>query len=423
MPLKIPVAHDFICPWCWAGMLQAKRLVAEEGIEIEWIGYELFPVELEWPERAPEPPPPANKPTVLTRLEFLLEADGIDLPKLVKPYHMRSNNAHQALEYAKANGRGFEFCEALYRAFWEEARNISEVDELKQIAGQFGLDVDELAIAVNEKRFADKIVHFDDAAYASGVYNVPTFFIGGERYAEQPYSVLQRAVRKAKAGGDVSVAPFRNLALPTSPATRPYTLIDMVATIDGKILSGERDEPVTDLGSDVDHAAMRNILSHVDAVLIGAGTLRSTSPKWNPTTRIRVVVSGSGELPYDHGFFQGGESYVATTEQSTFTPGNDARLLRVGEERLDMKLLMQRLKEKGVERLLVLGGSETNAEILAADLADELFLTLAPKVKLGRDVPTYADGNPLPRNELLGFELLEHHAVGSELFLRYRRAN
>jgi riboflavin biosynthesis pyrimidine reductase len=69
----------------------------------------------------------------------------------------------------------------------------------------------------------------------------------------------------------------------------------------------------------------------------------------------------------------------------------------------------------------VLGGSEINAQVLENNLVDELFMTLAPKIKLGRDVPTYADGNALPRHALQQYDLVEHHAVNNELFLRYRR--
>jgi hypothetical protein len=50
--------------------------------------------------------------------------------------------------------------------------------------------------AIKERRFEDKIIAFDEPSYATGVYNVPTFYIGGERYAEQPYGVLQQAMRK-----------------------------------------------------------------------------------------------------------------------------------------------------------------------------------------------------------------------------------
>ena len=62
-----------------------------------------------------------------------------------------------------------------------------------------------------------------------------------------------------------------------------------------------------------------------------------------------------------------------------------------------------------------------NAQLLEANLVDELFVTIAPKVKLGRDVPTYADGNALSRENLQRYHLIENHAIGDEIFIRYRR--
>jgi hypothetical protein len=52
---------------------------------------------------------------------------------------------------------------------------------------------------------------------------------------------------------------------------------------------------------------------------------------------------------------------------------------------------------------------------------DELFLTITPKVKLGKDVPTYSDGNALPREQMQIYDLVENHEVNGEIFLRYRR--
>ncbi|MFN3962547.1 MAG: dihydrofolate reductase family protein, partial [Fimbriimonadaceae bacterium] len=70
---------------------------------------------------------------------------------------------------------------------------------------------------------------------------------------------------------------------------------------------------------------------------------------------------------------------------------------------------------------LVEGGSEINAEFLRRDLVDELFLTLAPKIRLGRDLPTYAGGDPLPPGHLMNFDLLSCQPIENEVFLRYRR--
>jgi len=196
MPLTIPVAHDFICPWCWVALFQAKRLEEEFDVRIEWKGYELFPVDLEWPDAAPTPPPPANKPPVPSRLDFILIADGVELPTTPRPHKMRTNNAHQAVEFAKTEGKGNEYVERLYRALWEDGKEINNPEVLKQLAEGLIEDIPGLGAAIAERHFANEVVGFDDEAYSKGVYNVPTYFIGDERYAEQPYAVLRKAVQK-----------------------------------------------------------------------------------------------------------------------------------------------------------------------------------------------------------------------------------
>lgn len=419
MAITIPVAHDFICPWCWIGLLQAKRLQEEFGARIEWRGYELFPLGLHWPDYPPAPAAPKNKPVTPSRLEFLLAADHIEMPHAERPKKMRTYNAHQAVEYAKTEGVQDELIEKLYRAYWEQGKEINDLAVLKQLALGIVRDLDAMEAAVVQKKFAKNVVGFDDDAYASGVYNVPTFFIGGQRYAEQPYSVLREATKKAleEYGG---IDAYLNLSFPEAPKDRPYVFVNMVTTIDGKILTGGRNESVRDLGSKVDHKLMKRIEREADAVLVGAGTLRATSGLWNPETSKRIVVTRSGRLPFDGNFLRHGEPIVATSGSASVDP-HGAKLLRAGGTEVDFELLFSRLRSLGVQKLLVLGGSELNAQLLRADLVDELFITIAPKVKLGRDVPTYADGEALPRQCIQRYSVVEQHLIGDEIFVRYRR--
>lgn len=423
MALTIPVAHDFICPWCWVGLFQAKRLQEEFGVRVEWRGYELFPAGLDWPDYPAAKPQPSNKPATPSRLEFLLAAEGIVLPQIERPKKMRTYNAHQALEYAKTEGAGDAFNEALYRAYWERGEAINEIDVLKRLAHGLVHDIDAMVEAIRTKRFKKNVVDFDDDAYANGVYNVPTFFIGGERYAEQPYVVLRDAVLKAKqenGGTDV----YSNLVFPKAPADRPYVYLNMVSTIDGKTVSGTRHDSVSDLGSKIDHLLMQRIERTADAVMVGAQTIRATTPAWNPKSPKRIAVTRSGNLPHEACFFLGGESYIATSGSSGVKPFGATKLIRAGGQQIDFELLLNRLRTSyGVQRLHCLGGSELNAELLRLDLVDELFLTIAPKIKLGRDLPTYAGGEPLPREALMRFELVENHVIGDEVFLRYRRGH
>ena len=208
--------------------------------------------------------------------------------------------------------------------------------------------------------------------------------------------------------------PYAHLEFEPAPEDRPTVFVNMVATIDGKIVTGSRDEDVMDLGSNVDHKAMTNIDRASDACLIGGRTLRASPRTWRPRGRISLVVTASGDLPYDARYFEG-ESYVVAPEEASFESPVPRMALH------DWPTLLRELRAKGVERLYVLGGSDLNGQLLHADLVDELFLTVAPKVRLGTDLPTYAGGEPLPRGGLLPFRLIESHVVGDEVFLRYRR--
>ncbi len=211
--------------------------------------------------------------------------------------------------------------------------------------------------------------------------------------------------------------PYADLEFPDAPRDRPYVFINMVTTIDGKIVSGNRNEPVMDLGSKTDHALMRRIEHAAEAVIIGAGTLRSTPKLWYPPELKRIAVSASGDVPFESRFFSDcPEQAFVCTDATIVFPDGVRRLPQNLPEAL--KALRQEL---GVTRLLCEGGSELNASMLRLDLVDELFMTLAPKMKLGRDVPTFADGEPLPREDIQQYAIVEMHRIDDELFLRYRR--
>jgi riboflavin biosynthesis pyrimidine reductase/predicted DsbA family dithiol-disulfide isomerase len=420
MPLKISVAHDFICPWCWVGLFQAKRLQEEFDVEIDWVGYELWPATLEWPESTPSASKPANKPETPSRLDFMLEIEGISIPNVEKPKRMKTFNAHQAVEYAKTEGCQDALNEALYRAYWQFGKEINNPIVIREVAEGIIRDIPEMLLAINENRFDSNVVDFDDDAYASGVYNVPTFFIGDQRLAEQPYKNLRNALLETiepKSETDL----YSDLVFTTRYEDRPYVFCNMVTTIDGKIITGERNEAVHDLGSSTDHFIMHRLESKADAILVGAHSLRATGNSWNPVTLKRIVISVSGNVPWDSEFLTKGEPIVLTTDNARFDVPSHVKLIRAGDEKIDWQKALSELKRSGIHVLNLLGGSETNATLITAKLVDELFMTLAPKMKLGGSTPTYADGEALTRENVQRYRLLSSVTIGEEIFLRYSR--
>ncbi len=433
MALTIPVAHDFNCAWCWVGFLQARRLQKEFGIEIDWHGFEIHPESDPWDEE-----PAARQPGVPSRLDLHLWAEQVELPKVDRIKRVRTFNAHQAVEYAKTERCEDYLVEAIYRGYWEQGRDINDPAVLAELAIGIVQDIDAMEQAIAKRTYADNIIQFDEPAYEQGVTHVPCFFIGGERYAEQKYQVLRKAVEEGLAKGGLN--PYAFLRYPAVPADRPYTVIDMVMTLDGRIVSGNRNESVQDLGSKVDHQLMKRIEKQVDAVMLGAHTLRVTPVAWNPQSRKRVVVTRTGDVPLEACFLTGGESFIAMPAGRTLSPnpsppegGGELRTPPPSEgegqgrgsgllEFTSLSDLMTKLRhEQNVKRLLVLGGSKLNGHLIREELVDEIFLTIAPKVKLGYDLPTIAEGEPFDRGNLQRYTLLEHHVIGDEIFLRYRR--
>ena len=419
MNRSIPVAHDFNCPWCWVGLFQAQELQKEFGIEIEWLGFELMPKGMKYEPSVPKVDPP-NRPATLSRFALLLAAENMTLPLVPKPPDVRTYNAHQAVEYAKTEGVQDALVEAIYRAFWEDGRDINKIENLCEIAKGIVTDIDKMKLAIESDQFGGNIVDFDDDAYAAGVYNVPTFFIGEMRQAEQPYSAIRKAMVEL-IGSEPETSLYKEITFKNAHSNRPYTFINMVSTIDGKIITGERNEPVNDLGSDIDHLLMHRLEGKADAVLVGANSLRASGVTWNPKTHARIVVTKSGNIPWDSQFLTNGDAIVLTTEDSNLEPHGSVTVIKAGKTELDWESALKQLLNRGIKVINVLGGSEINAQLLEREFIDEIFMTLAPKIKLGSDTPTIAGGTPLKREAVQKFNLVGHEAVGSEIFLRYRK--
>ena len=210
---------------------------------------------------------------------------------------------------------------------------------------------------------------------------------------------------------------YHDLEFPLGPAHRPYIFVNVVMTIDGKTTTSGRGEPVQDLGSDVDHATMHALETMSDAVLLGAGTIRAT-PRINlPNNVMRICLTRSGDVPVDHNFFQSApeKAYVCVPSKAAAPVGLNAIFATSLED-----LVSQLNSDHGVRRLLVEGGPTVTGQFMEADLVDEWFVTISPKLKMGNG-PNLADGTEFLAAEIPKFNLVSCIPVGSEVFLRYRR--
>jgi 2,5-diamino-6-(ribosylamino)-4(3H)-pyrimidinone 5'-phosphate reductase len=262
---------------------------------------------------------------------------------------------------------------------------------------------------------------------------------GMERY-------FDGTVRGAQPGTVDREQVYARLAFPEGvdrPTRRPYTVINMVSTVDGKAVVGG---PGTSdsIGSATDHGLLERIAAQVDAVLWGANTVRDDDPPYprlgDGERRRRaalglrpdplwVVVSATGEFARPPRAFRGGPANVVLFVSDRSPPahrdalGERAQVFVFPDGRFDPRSAGRVLRDRfGVRRVNCLGGPRLNAALLQAGVVDELFLTLAPKLQGGRRMPTVLGPcdpldalAPPPRLRLLSL-----YGEGSELYLRYR---
>ncbi len=219
---------------------------------------------------------------------------------------------------------------------------------------------------------------------------------------------------------------------------RPQVMLNMISTADGRATLDGRSGTIS---QSADRALFHGLRTAVDAVLVGAGTVRVErygriirDPARRELRRrhglsdepLACIVSGRLELDENIPLLrEPAARVVILTSSQASLPATAAHVeyVRTGHAgRCDLADAITELGERyGVQRMLCEGGPHLAGQLLAAGLLDELFLTIAPMLAGvepagGEALRILAGSELLPPREL---ELLGVLSSASELFLRY----
>ncbi|MFG3295717.1 dihydrofolate reductase family protein [Streptomyces sp. NPDC048179] len=175
----------------------------------------------------------------------------------------------------------------------------------------------------------------------------------------------------------------------------PHVLLSAAVSLDGYLDDTGPDRLL--LSSPADFDRVDEVRASVDAILIGAGTIRADNPRLlvnsperraartaagRPEYPLKVTVTATGDLDPDARFWHtGGEKIVYTTDEGARRAralGITADVVPLGAD-LDWPALLEHLHDvRGVRRLMAEGGGTVHTQLLQQGLADELQLVLAP---------------------------------------------
>ncbi len=190
--MKIEIWSDVMCPFCYIGKKNLETALAQfpehEKIRIEWKSYQLDPT---IPENVND-----SYVGYLSKKRNVSEEQGNQMLETVTEsakqvgldYHFdktimtSSFKAHCLIQFAKTKGKGAEMEERLFKAFFTEGKNVSDIDVLTNLGKEIGLDKTEISTAFTDDIYAYAVKNDINEAMDIGVTGVP-FFVFDRKYA------------------------------------------------------------------------------------------------------------------------------------------------------------------------------------------------------------------------------------------------
>lgn len=207
--MKINVYFDPICPWCFIGKRRLQRALGQRSAisaNLNWLPFMLNP---DMPSSGMERNAyllhkfgtEARVRRLLGALEATGQSEEIDFQFDDIQHTPSTVTAHRLVHYAEEHGLGEVTVESLFRAYFEEGRNIGELEELSAIGRSVGLESGALDAYLDSSTDVSWVREQNALAHRMGVNGVPCFLIDGEFALQgaQPPEILARLLDAAAA--------------------------------------------------------------------------------------------------------------------------------------------------------------------------------------------------------------------------------
>jgi predicted DsbA family dithiol-disulfide isomerase len=193
MAFHFDVWSDFVCPWCFLVSTSLKKLQNSHGVTVAWKSYELRP-------KGSPPMPEAYKERIRAAYPQMVAMAQSQYGVTINSGQMGidSRIAHIASKVADASGKGDDFHAKVFSAYWEQARDISDLNVLAEIAVDCGLDREHFLHELEQPHYEEQVTTDIETAYEYQLSGVPALIIQQKYYipGAQPYDELVRIMEQ-----------------------------------------------------------------------------------------------------------------------------------------------------------------------------------------------------------------------------------
>lgn len=207
--MEIKIWSDVRCPFCYIGKRKFEAALEnfpqKDKVKVVWKSFQLDPT--------------LKTNTNISTLDYFVKTKGVSVEQARQMFSGATNMArevglnfnleesipansfmaHRLIQQAKSKGLGNEIEEALFKAHFEEAKNIDEAVILVQVATSIGMNAEEVQSMLEADAFAYDVKQDEMEARNIGVRGVP-FFVFDNKYAisgAQPEEVFLQHLEKS----------------------------------------------------------------------------------------------------------------------------------------------------------------------------------------------------------------------------------
>ncbi|MBO5966147.1 MAG: 2,5-diamino-6-(ribosylamino)-4(3H)-pyrimidinone 5'-phosphate reductase [Methanobrevibacter sp.] len=222
---------------------------------------------------------------------------------------------------------------------------------------------------------------------------------------------------------------------------KPYVILNAAMTLDGKIATRTGS---SEISGKEDLERVHEIRKEVDAIMVGIGTVLADDPRLtvhkinarkedNP---IRVVVDNKARTPIDFRILNDdAETVIAVSsicdennpdcDKEAVTRAKEiskkADVFYSSKESVDLVEFMEYLSSKGIETLMLEGGSTLNFSMIRENLIDEVKICIAPMIVGGKDSKTFFDGEGFDyMKDAVQLKLEKYYSLGKDFVMEYK---
>jgi predicted DsbA family dithiol-disulfide isomerase len=162
-------------------------------IEVQWRAFPLHPEipEAGLPLKEIYAARVIDMPKAMARFKKVAEELGLPLGERINTYNSR--RAQELGKWAESRGKGDEFHDAVFRAYFVDVKNIAKMTVLAAIVKEIGLSEKDVTEVLEQRKFKDAVDSDWKLSYQLGISSVPTFVVDDKAMVgAQPYEALER---------------------------------------------------------------------------------------------------------------------------------------------------------------------------------------------------------------------------------------